>query len=206
MQRSAGFTLLEILVAIAIFAIIGVASSALLASVIDRNELSDARFNQLEKLQRAMIVIERDLHQAIKRPIRVDGELNKNVMVGGVASGSDADGIGFVRSGWHNPQFMLPRSNMQYVAYRLQDNQLQRVYGNHVDNVIGFEPKVRVLLEQVDDFQVEFFVKSEGAPDDQRDWNESYQGTVLPRAVAVIITTESFGEIRREFMISGGQT
>lgn len=206
MQRSAGFTLLEILVAIAIFAIIGVASSALLTSVIDRNELSDARFNQLEKLQRAMIVIERDLHQAIKRPIRVDGELNKNVMVGGVASGSDADGIGFVRSGWHNPQFMLPRSNMQYVAYRLQDNQLQRVYGNHVDNVIGFEPKVRVLLEQVDDFQVEFFVKSEGAPDDQRDWNESYQGTVLPRAVAVIITTESFGEIRREFMISGGQT
>jgi general secretion pathway protein J len=100
---------------------------------------------------------------------------------------------------------MLPRSNMQYVAYRLQDNQLQRVYGNHVDNVIGFEPKIRVLLEQVDDFQVEFFVKSEGAPDDQRDWNESYQGTVLPRAVAVIITTESFGEIRREFIISGGQ-
>jgi general secretion pathway protein J len=152
-----------------------------------------------------MIVIERDLHQAIKRPVRLDGELNKNVMVGGVASGSDADGIGFVRSGWHNPQFMLPRSNMQYVAYRLQDNQLQRVYGNHVDNVIGFEPKIRVLLEQVDDFQVEFFVKSEGAPDDQRDWNESYQGTVLPRAVAVIITTESFGEIRREFIISGGQ-
>jgi general secretion pathway protein J len=205
MQQSAGFTLLEILVAIAIFAIIGVASSALLTSVIDRNELSDARFNQLEKLQRAMIVIERDLHQAIKRPVRLDGELNKNVMVGGVASGSDADGIGFVRSGWHNPQFMLPRSNMQYVAYRLQDNQLQRVYGNHVDNVIGFEPKIRVLLEQVDDFQVEFFVKSEGAPDDQRDWNESYQGTVLPRAVAVIITTESFGEIRREFIISGGQ-
>lgn len=206
MQKSAGFTLLEILVAISIFAIIGVASSALLASVIDRNELSDSRFQQLEKLQRAMIVIERDLHQAIKRPIRIDGEINENVMVGGVASGSDADGIGFVRSGWHNPQFMLPRSNMQYVAYRLQDNQLERLYGNHVDNVIGFEPKVRVLLKDVEDFQVEFFVKSEGAPEDDRDWNESYQGTILPRAVAIIVTTKAFGEIRREFIISGGQT
>ena len=206
MKTSSGFTLLEILVAISIFAIIGVASSALLASVIDRNELSDQRFQQLEKLQRAMIVMERDLHQAIKRPIRVEGELNENVMVGGVASGSDADGIGFVRAGWHNPQFMLPRSNMQYVAYRLQDNQLERLYGNHVDNVIGFEPKVRVLLKDVDDFQVEFFVKSEGAPEDDRDWNESFQGTVLPRAVAIIVTTKAFGEIRREFMLSGGET
>lgn len=206
MNNAKGFTLLEILVAISIFAIIGVASSALLASVIDRNELSDQRFQQLETLQRAMLIIERDIHQAIGRPIRVEGELNENVMVGGVATGSDADGLGFVRAGWHNPQFMLPRSNMQYVAYRLQDEKLERLYGNHVDNVIGFEPKVRILLEEVEDFQVEFYVKSDGAPEDDRDWNESYQGTVLPRAVAIIITTKSFGEIRREFVTSGGQS
>lgn len=206
MRRFRGFTLLEILIAISIFAIIGVASSALLSSVIDRNELSEQRFEQLEKLQRAMLIIERDIYQAIARPIRVDGDINENVMVGGVTSGSDADGIGFVRSGWHNPQLMLPRSNMQYVAYRLQDNKLERLYGNHVDNVIGFEPKVRLLLEDVDDFQVEFFVKQKGAPDEERDWNESYQGTVLPRAVAVIITTKAFGEIRREYITSGGQS
>ncbi|MBT0587858.1 type II secretion system minor pseudopilin GspJ [Alteromonas oceanisediminis] len=204
--RSRGFTLLEILIAMSIFSLIGIASTALLSSVIDSNSLSDERFAQLEKLQRGMLIIERDLLQAIARPIRVDGDINENVMSGGVTSGSDADGIGFVRSGWHNPQFMLPRSNMQYVAYRLKDDTVERLYGNYVDNVIGFEPKVRTLIEGVEDFQVEFFVKDSGAPEDERDWNESYQGTVLPRAVAIIITTEAFGEIRREFITSGGQS
>ncbi|MDM7862076.1 type II secretion system minor pseudopilin GspJ [Alteromonas sp. ASW11-36] len=201
-HRTRGFTLLEILIAIAIFAMIGVASSALLSRMIDANDVSDERFAELEKLQRALLIIERDLLQAVPRPARVEGDLQESVMIGGVGADSDADGIAFVRTGWHNPQLMLPRSNLQLVAYRLQDNRLERVYGNFVDNVIGYEPKVRVLLEGVEDFQVEFFVKREGAPESERDWNENYNGSVLPRAVALIITTQAFGEIRREFVTS----
>lgn len=199
-----GFTLLEILIAMAIFAIIGVASAALMSRMMDSNELSDERFAQLEKLQRAMLIIERDILQAVARPARIEGELNEVVMTGGIADDSDADGIAFVRTGWHNPQLMLPRSNMQLVAYRLQEERLERLYGNYVDNVIGYEPKTRVLLEEVEDFQVEFFVKAQGAPERDGDWSESYRGTVLPRAVALTITTRSHGAIRREFILSGG--
>ncbi len=199
-----GFTLLEILIAMSIFAIIGVASAALMSRMMDSNELSEQRFAELEKLQRAMLIIERDLLQAVARPARLDGQPNELVMTGGVADDSDADGIAFVRSGWHNPQLMLPRSNLQLVAYRLQDERLERLYGNYVDNVIGYEPKIRVLLEQVEDFQVEFFVKDKGAPERDGDWAESFRGTALPRAVALTITTQTHGAIRREFLISGG--
>jgi general secretion pathway protein J len=200
-----GFTLLEILIAMAIFTLIGLASTGLLTTVIDSNDLSEARFDKLQALQRAMITIERDIQQAVPRPIRVEGEMQEVVMAGGETAESDDDGIGFVRSGWHNPQLMLPRSTLQYVAYRLREEKLERVYSNYLDNVIGHEPKVRPLLENIESFKVEFIAPSnnseEGLKEDK--WSDSYKGAALPRAVAVEFVSKDFGRIRREFAIGG---
>jgi general secretion pathway protein J len=187
MQR--GFTLIEILVAMAIFTLIGLASTGLLTTVIDSNNLSQERFEKLQLLQRAMVTIERDIQQAVSRPVRANGEKQEIVMAGGEVDGSDDDGIGFVRGGWHNPQLMLPRSTLQYVAYRLRDNKLERLYSNYVDNVIGYEPKVRVLLENIESFKVEFLSGNNASStikdDDDIEWSEKYQDTALPRAVAI---------------------
>ena len=117
MQR--GFTLIEILIAMAIFTLIGLASTGLLTTVIDSNDISEERFAKLQLLQRAMITIERDLQQAVPRAARVNGEKQDVVMSGGETDDSDDDGIGFVRGGWHNPQLMLPRSTLQFFAYIL---------------------------------------------------------------------------------------
>ena len=106
MQR--GFTLVEILIAIAIFAFIGVASTAVLTTVIDSDELSSARFEKFQRLQRAVTTIERDMQQAVPRAVRTDGQTNTIVMRGGESDESDNDGLAFVRSGWQNPQMMLP--------------------------------------------------------------------------------------------------
>lgn len=203
MQR--GFTLIEILVAMAIFTLIGLASTGLLTTVIDSNSLSQERFEKLQLLQRAMVTIERDIQQAVSRPVRANGEKREIVMAGGEVDGSDDDGIGFVRGGWHNPQLMLPRSTLQYVAYRLRDNKLERLYSNYVDNVIGYEPKVRVLLENIESFKVEFLsggnASSTIKDDDDIKWSEKYQDTVLPRAVAIEFVSKDFGMLRREFTL-----
>lgn len=208
MQR--GFTLIEILVAMAIFTLIGLASTGLLTTVIDSNKLSQERFENLQLLQRAMVTIERDIQQAVSRPVRVEGEKQEIVMAGGEVDGSDDDGIGFVRGGWHNPQLMLPRSTLQYVAYRLRDNKLERLYSNYVDNVIGYEPKVRVLLENVESFKVEFLAGNNASStikdDEDIKWSEKYQGTVLPRAVAVEFVSKDFGMLRREFTLVSGDS
>lgn len=209
MSKQRGFTLIEIMVAMAIFALIGVASTAVLTAVIDSNELSEERFARLQHLQRAMLTIERDMLQAIARPVRVEGEAREIVMKGGVSEDSDADGIAFVRGGWQNPQLLLPRSTQQFVAYRLNDTTLERLHGNYVDNVIGYEPMVRPLLEGVSDLNVEFYVADGNAADNfdqpQFAWQESYVGATLPLAVAVEFTTEEFGLIRREFALQEGQ-
>ena len=205
MQR--GFTLIEILIAMAIFTLIGLASTGLLTTVIDSNDISEERFAKLQLLQRAMITIERDLQQAVPRAIRYNGEKQDMVMAGGKLDGSDDDGIGFVRGGWHNPQLMLPRSTLQYVAYRLNENRLERLYSNYVDNVIGYEPKIRVLLEDIESLNIEFIATSSNESldeDEDLSWNESYKGTALPRAVAIEFVSKDFGKIRREFTLTTG--
>ncbi|OFC71643.1 type II secretion system minor pseudopilin GspJ [Alteromonas confluentis] len=209
-MKQRGFTLIEILIAIAIFAFIGVASTAVLTTVLDSDELSSARFDKFQKLQRAVTTIERDMQQAVPRAVRSgSGESNTVVMRGGETDESDGEGIQFVRSGWQNPQMMLPRSTLQAVAYRVRDGNLERLYTNYVDNVVGTEPKVRVLLEDISDFKVEFIADVEEDENGNFDeseglnWSESFVGAALPKAVAFEFVSKDFGLIRREFTVSG---
>ena len=116
-RQQSGFTLLEILIAMAIFTLIGLASTNLLTTVIDSNEISNQRFDKLQALQRAMMLIERDVLQAVARPVRINGESTEQVIQGGEdVNESDADGLALVHAGWHNPQNRLPRSTLQAVG------------------------------------------------------------------------------------------
>ncbi|WP_293747361.1 type II secretion system minor pseudopilin GspJ [uncultured Paraglaciecola sp.] len=197
-----GFTLIEILVAMAIFSIIGLASTGVLNSVINSDQLSSERFAKLEELQRAMLTIERDILQIVPRALRVNGEAIGLVISGGEdVLNSDADGLGFVRTGWHNPQMLLPRSTLQAIGYRVQEQQLQRLYGNYVDNVIGYEPKVKILLSDIEDFRVSFLTEVEQL-EDPEEWEENYANANLPIAISITLVSKTFGEIRREFILA----
>jgi general secretion pathway protein J len=203
-KQNYGFTLIEILVAMAIFTVIGLASTGVLTSVINSDQLSSERFERLEKLQRAMLTIERDILQIVPRAVRINGDPVDTVISGGEdVFDSDADGLGFVRIGWHNPQMLLPRSSLQAVGYRIQEQQLQRLYGNYVDNVIGYEPKVKVLLFGIEDFRVSFLTKAEQL-EEPEEWDEAYSSSTLPIAISITIVSKTFGEIRREFMLANG--
>lgn len=199
-----GFTLIEILVAMAIFTLIGLASTGVLNSVINSDQLSSERFAKLEELQRAMLTIERDILQIVPRALRVNGEPVSVVISGGEdVLNSDADGLGFVRAGWHNPQMLLPRSTLQAVSYRIQEKQLQRLYGNYVDNVIGYEPKIKILLSDIEDFRVSFLTEVEQL-EEPEEWQESYSNANIPIAISITLVSKTFGEIRREFILANG--
>ena len=199
-RQQHGFTLLEILIAMAIFTLIGLASTGLLMAAIDSNDLSATRLDKLQQLQRAMLTIERDIQQAVERPVRINGEVNEITFYG---EDEEDVGVALVRNGWSNPQMRLPRSTLQLVSYRLQDQQLQRLSTNYVDNVSGTEPKVRILLDNIERFDVEFLEGIAGNGD--LDWAETYKGTVLPKAVSVTLVSVEFGEITRVFTLSGAQ-
>jgi general secretion pathway protein J len=194
-----GFTLIEILVAMAIFALIAVGSVTMLTAVSAQNDLSDERMQALQTMQRAMLIIERDFLQMVPRKTRIEGEVSDILIFAGEFEfDSESAGIGFVRSGWHNPQLTLRRSTLQSVAYRTQNKELQRLYSTYVDNVIGFEPKVRVLLEGIESVSFEYLDKFDKKT---FEWIDAKPVEQLPIAVAIIIKSEVYGEIRREFKV-----
>ena len=199
MKRQRGFTLLEVLIAMAIFALIAFGATQILTTVTDAEEASEERFQALQNLQRAMLVMERDFLQMVPRKTRVEGEVTDTLIFAGeYLFDSSSDGLGFVRAGWHNPQLVLPRSTMQSVAYRVNEDKLERLYSTYVDNSIGFEPKVRVLLEGNEKIELEFLEKFDTK---EFTWEEAESVEELPIAVAVIITSQLYGEIRREFKV-----
>jgi general secretion pathway protein J len=198
-KRQRGFTLLEVLIAMAIFALIAFGATQILTTVTDAEEASEERFQALQNLQRAMLVMERDFLQMVPRKTRVEGEVTDTLIFAGeYLFDSSSDGLGFVRAGWHNPQLVLPRSTMQSVAYRVNEDKLERLYSTYVDNSVGFEPKVRVLLEGIEKIEFEFLEKFDTK---EFTWEEAESVEELPIAVAVIITSQLYGEIRREFKV-----
>jgi general secretion pathway protein J len=197
-KKQRAFTLLEIVIAIAIFSLLALGANSLLSTVTRSSEISAQRESQFEQLQRAMLIMERDFLQIQARIPRTQGIENNLVILGGEFEfESDAYGVGFVRSGWRNPQLRLKRSSLQNVAYRLQENRLERLHTNYVDAVLGTEPYIRVLLNDVSDFEVEVLreVKTE------LKWSDTVPDVDLPFAIAITITTDTFGVIRREFLV-----
>ncbi len=193
-----GFTLIEIVIAIGVFSFLALGANAMLTYVTNSNEISLKREQQFEQLQRAFLIMERDFLQIQERVPRKQGLQNNLVILGGEFElDSDAYAVGFVRGGWQNPQLRLKRSTLQNVSYRLKDNQLQRMHTNFVDAVVGTEPKIRVLLENVTDLKIEVLREVQ----QELNWSDTIQDVELPYAIAVIIVSDTFGEIRREFRV-----
>jgi general secretion pathway protein J len=192
-----GFTLLEVLISIAIFAIISLASFSIFETVISGEEKSTVRLNSMNDIQRTFLLIERDFTQIARRSARLDGDepLKEFIHTDSNAFESTSQAIGFVRGGWSNPGLLLPRGDMQSVAYQVNDETLERVHFNFVDATLGEEPKIRKLLTGINDINFEFH--------DGKQWGKTYEGSDLPHAIAIELDTQEFGLIKRKFLIAG---
>lgn len=197
MKRTQGFTLVELLLAMLIFAMIGLASSFVLNQMLVSDERSNERREQLQDMQFAMLMLERDVRQMVARPLRAQPAEHRNIYVlsDGRTTDSDADGLGFVRAGWSNPNAMLPRSGLQPVMYRLRENVLQRLSSDYVDDVSG-RPYEQDLLHGVEDFRIRFVHNGE----ETNNWSVP---DALPEVVIVSLTTAEYGLIERWLLTSG---
>ncbi len=195
-KRQAGFTLLEMLMAIAIFAVIGVASATVLTQVTNVSKVSDEAQQDLMHLQRAMKMMERDFGQMVPRTHRDDEVGEALFQAGDNLLDSDAQAMRFFRLGWLNPQGQLPRGSLQQVVYRLQEEKLQRLYTLYPDAVEGEDPIVQDLLEGVLDLKFAFYIEEE--------WVEQTDGETFPLAVSVEIELADLGVIERRFLLPEG--
>ena len=191
-----GFTLLEVLIAIAIFSIISLSSFTIFDSVLTGDVTAKQRSERQNELQRAFILIERDITQIARRTMRVDGEAPlEKLLQNSDDNFTQEQAIAFVRHGWINPSLLLPRSDMQAVAYRLHEETLQRLHFNFVDAAGEERPKIRSLISGITALTVEYF--------DGKKWLETWAVNTLPLAIAIEINTNDYGIIRRQFLVPG---
>ncbi|PKF61454.1 type II secretion system protein GspJ [Psychromonas sp. psych-6C06] len=196
-RRIQGFTLLEVLIAISIFALMSMAAYQVLQGVIRSGELSKRHSDNLIQIQRAMLIIEQDFTQIIARASRDESGDSENIRLltaGKSRFDSEDEGIEFTRLGWANPLNLLPRSNLVRVRYRLFDGQLQRQYFLYPDIVAGQKPETQILLEDVEKLSFRYW--SEGW---KTSWND---GKKLPTGIEISFTSKQFGEISRMFLVS----
>ena len=195
-QKNNGFTLIEILIAIAIFAMLSLAAYQILQGVLRSGEISKSHDTRLIEIQRGMLLIERDFLQMVARSSRSNGVETKNLKVlysGKGVLDSEYEGIEFNRLGWTNPLNLLPRSNIVRVGYRVQNNQLQRLYFLYPDLVSGAEPEQQIILSDIDGLTFRYWNKGW-----ETTWNKSKE---IPSGIEMTIISKNYGELRRVFML-----
>ena len=195
-----GFTLLEVLLALVIFAMLSLSAYAVLQGVIRNDEVSRDKITRLSELQRAFATLSRDFTQTIPRPVRINGETSTVLFQAERFQLNSEDGaVMFVRAGWLNPGGELRRSELQRVGYRLRQQTLERLTYLYPDAVTGTEPAATSLLSKVTAFSLRFYRNGEWLTQ----WNTP---TELPAAVEITLTLEDYGTIRRRFLLTGSDT
>jgi len=197
-SRQGGFTLLELLVASAIFVVIGVMSYSGWYEIQKLKTGTEARAQRLDELQRAWHWIAGDFEQALDRPVRDQ--------LGTTHVTFEANDVGdllveFTRAGWTNPAAgIVPnRSTLQRVGYAVEEQKLYRYHWYHLDRFDSDSKKRRLLISAVEAFSIRFMDIGNKWHDD---WPAQTQNpTPLPRAVELTVELADIGEIVRLFSI-----
>jgi general secretion pathway protein J len=181
-----GFTLLEVMIAISITALIGVASTNLLSNIIESKNITDIRSQQLTTLQRFNQFVSRDVEQIINRGIRDQyGDIQAAIII------DSSDYLAeWTRLGWRNsPINDDPRAEIQRVAFQLFDindeecegakkrltewgqfdpegSCLLRYFWPVLDRSGDTEARTQIILDLVEDLEIEILVSSENNDED----------------------------------------
>lgn len=198
-RRSGGFTLVEILTALAIFGVIGVLATRIVAGMIELGATTREHAEGLADLQRAMGIVERDIEQWTDRTIRDElGDPLPAMIVTGVSL------LELTRMGWQNP-LRAPRAELQRVAYVLRDDKLVRLYWPVLDRAPDTKPVAQLLLHGVTDARFAVFDEN----------GEKHGHWPLPpasedadelrlAAVEMHLQLESHGLVHRLWLVLGG--
>lgn len=206
-ERTArGFTLLELLVAIFIAAIMFAIGYGVITQALHARHAVRRDQRQLLALQTAMRIMEQDFVQLAPRPIRAPNGQGWQPAI--MASTSTEPLVVLTRGGWSNP-LGLQRPELERVAYLFKHGTLIREHWNELDPTLTDPPVKRNLLKHLRSVHLRYL-------DVQRRWIDHWPPTALgaeasldayyrmrPLAVEVTLDTRQWGKIVRIFEIAG---
>ena len=221
-RHAAGFTLVELLVAVLITAILFAMGYGGLSQALTGRKEVEEHSARVGALQQTFRIIEQDIELMQPRPVREPlGNAYLNPVVadqnalasggtstpGSVAAPSGMVQLSFTRGGWANPAG-LPRSELQRVSYLVRDGKLIRQHVPILDATAATSPEERELLDQVEVLSFRFM-------DDSLAWSNSWPtpgmqrqppGALLrarPVAVEVTLRLKDYGLVTRIIEVAG---
>ena len=201
-NKQQAFTLLEIIIAMAISALIGVGAMTLLddATIAHKNmQEQGSRYNQIE---RAWLFISNDIQQLAPRQFRDEFGDKKNNLNSDEQNGTTQ--LSFTRLGRRNPAG-LARSNLEKLSYLVEEEKLKRISYAYPDGMNLDQGLNRSLLDDVENLEVNFF--------DGEEWNDFWpidaglsdsdgSGNNLPVAIKISLHLKDLGVVERLFVVS----
>jgi len=203
MARERGFTLMEMLIAVTITAVIGLGVWQVLNGVINARDRVDEVADEFAALQRTMLLFERDMNQMINRPARdVFGDVQP-----ALTSRSEPFNLLLTRQGWRNP-LGLRRSDLQRVAWEYDGSALVRSYWPALDQGQEDNRRQAVVLDGLKTFKLRFL-------DSNRQWQDDWpmqepatsanalgEGLALPAGLELTLEHDRFGTLERLFVLT----
>ncbi|MCZ6808924.1 MAG: type II secretion system minor pseudopilin GspJ [Proteobacteria bacterium] len=190
------FTLIEVLVAFAIFGILAAFAYGALSQTLLSAEILGERMDRLQAIQKSVRYLSHDFLQLAPRPVRQ--ELGDSFDPALLTDFSSEFALELTHGGWSNP-VALPRGTLQRSAYRLEDDELVRYYWTVLDRTLSNEAIGVTILDGVESLLFRYLL-------DSGDWIEQWPPPTLPgplglrqrpRAVEIVLTLQDEGEIRR---------
>lgn len=193
--RYRGFTLIEVLVALAIFGFLSALAYATLGQTLNNAEMLNERMDRLQSIQRTVTYLSTELLQTAPRPVRADLGQYEPALQSNFASDF---ALQLTHNGWPNSAG-VPRSTQQRTAYRIEDQELIRYHWNVLDRTVNNLPVATVMLEEIDSLTFRFLQQN-------GDWTDQWppvsaqaasNTSNLPRAVAFTLILPDEGELTR---------
>ncbi|MGH8263536.1 MAG: type II secretion system minor pseudopilin GspJ [Steroidobacteraceae bacterium] len=195
-----GFTLIELMVAVVIFAILAALGYASLSKTIRFHEITDDNLKKLHDLQTAVRLLGQDFQQLAPRPVRDPlGGPNQPALA---ADARSAYAVLMTRGGWTN-NAGIQRPSLQRVGYLVDNGILRRDSWTVLDATPANEPVRREIIRGVKRFEIRYM-------DISHQWITQWPPPGMPpplnertRPIAVEVTLEleDWGVISRVFEI-----
>lgn len=212
--KQTGFTLIEVLIAMFITAIVGLMAFSGLDTAVNAIERNKEQSAQLDNLNRLFSVLGRDLRHTVSRTIRDEnGETQAAFIL------NDEPRLSFTRAAWFNPrEKQIKRSEVQRLEYRVEENKLYRRTWYSLDRSDEDSMVEAILIEGVTNISYQVLWQSPaGASSGSSSkglggtWFNSWPNTslstgldTLPFAIKIKIELEGLGEIERLYELNHG--
>lgn len=162
-SREGGFSLIEVLVAVAVFAAVSAVAVGLLAGALRAKAQSEAALERLAAVQRTAALLRQDVGQIAPRSARTEeGLIDARIFAADIngtepvrRAGESREILVLTRTGWANPGALQPRSTLQRVAWVLEDDALYREVRAYPDAAPGPAPRRQRLIGPLDQVRLE---------------------------------------------------